>query len=536
MAYLDELLKLQAYTPQTYIDVGLKPGQAYASYYNPYEVSAPQYTTPNAYQVAQSGYRSNEFVYSIIGKRARAIAQAPLWVLDNSGEHPEEQPKHPLVKLLKNANQNITERTFWQISQLYMDIAGFCAWEIEKNRMGQPIKLWPMRPDWCSFMRGQQQPLRTIRYQPYGLPYQDIPFFDEEGKARVLFFSNGEDFDPIYPGIRFFSPTMHALNQIHVDNAMTLFLTDFVKHGAKFAGLLSVAQTIDEDTAEDYRRRWIQAHGGTENWSNPLILGLGTTYSSMQMNFKDMAFPELDARTETRICNAFSISTIVADARAGLDVSSYNNKEQAHKSWHYEWVVPQWKDLGDAISNQMLPLYHEKAELEKFYCEFHTSEVYALVENRTEQVKRATELYKSRVGRLNEAREEVHLDPIEGPEGESFYEAVTVRPTATATINDEGVVDEGGGPQPNIGTEMPAKPGQPIVKPSPEKIAEEKHFRAFAKKRIREGKKNILGAYEFKHHDLDEQRALLLEFGLVPGADEVLEGIRLGLEGLRQKG
>ena len=31
-----------------------------------------------------------------------------------------------------------------------------------------------MRPDWCSFLRGQQKPIRAIRYQPYGLPYLDI--------------------------------------------------------------------------------------------------------------------------------------------------------------------------------------------------------------------------------------------------------------------------------------------------------------------------------------------------------------------------
>ena len=500
MAYLEELLQQQQYNPQTYQSVGLPKGQAYASFYNPYEVSSPQYTVPNAFQVAQMGYRTNEFVYSIIGKRAKAIAQAPLWVFDDTGETPEEQPKHEILKLLKACNQNIPERMFWQITQIYMDIAGFCAWEIEKNMLGDPIKLWPMRPDWCSFMRGQQEPMRAIRYQPYGLPFQDIPIYDTDGTVHVLFFSNGEDFDPIYPGIRFFSPTMHALSQISVDNAMTRFLTDFVVHGAKFAGLLSVAQTIDQTTADDFKKRWRQAHGGVDNWTDPLILGQGTTYSSMQMNFKDMAFGELDARTEARICNTFDISTIVADARAGLDVATFNNKEQAHKSWHYEWVLPQWQDLADAFGNQMLPMYETNPV--DFFCEFHTDDVYALVEDRTAQVTRSTLMYEKRVAKLDEAREEMGLDPIKGKEGDSFYVAATIRDQQLLTAQG----DVTGTPE--------AQPGQKPVTPA-DKLAQEaeaKKFRTFARKRIKEGKPEDIKEYEWKVMPIDKQAELIAEF------------------------
>jgi HK97 family phage portal protein len=521
MPFLEELInqsRLDISQQQTYSarDVGLRNGQAYSSYFPNYEVTSPQFITPSAYNMAQMGYRSNELVYSIISRRARAKAQAHITVKrENGTKTDEDQPLHGLLKLMRKPNPtpNLTERMFWQVKQVTQDIAGFSAWEIEYNNLGEPIGLWYMTPFYCSFLRGQQQPLRAIRYQPYGLEPVDIPMIDEEGRPKILFFSNGEDFDPLYPGIKFWSPTMAAFPEIRVDNSMTFFLNDFMKNGARFSGLISLAQTIDESQAATYRRLWRMQHGGVENWSDPLILGDGAKYEAMQLNFKDMAFPELDARVGARICNAFSIDPIVAGAKAGTDVSTYNNKKQAHTDWHYEWVVPSWKDDEDALTNQMLPAFG--TDPNEYYCEFDISEVYSLREDRDAQVKRATELFKSKVATKNEAREEVDLEPV--ADGDEF--------AADAPAG----FDENGKP-------VPPKPGEnkPEEKPKSQAEidaadAEEKKFRAFAKRRIKEGKLSDLPEYEFKHIEPAKRRDLLIEFGvpMPEDADRVLKALAI---------
>lgn len=491
MSYLDQLLQQQQYLPQIGQQVGLKPGQAYASFYNPIEVSAPSYIQPNPYTMITAGYTSNEFAYSIIQKRALAKSQAVVKLCQYpDGEEVEE---HPLLDLLHNPNPapNMTWQVWEQMKQVTQDIAGFCAFEIEYSNVGDIRALWYMTPYWCSFLRGQQEPLRAIRYQPWGLQPIDIPFKDEAGRPKILFFSDGENFDPRTDRIRFRSPMMAAFPQVEVDNAMTFFLNDFVKHGAKFAGLISVAQTIDQTQADDYRRRWRDQHGGAENWSDPLILGNGATYSSMQMNFRDMAFPEFDARIELRICNAFGISTIVAGARAGLDVSSYNNKAQAQKDWYHDWVIPSWKSDADNIGTQLLPLYFSYPE--NYYIEFDFSDVYALKEDRDAQVKRAVDGYKAKVMKLNEARDEIGLPPVD--DGDDF--AADPPPQPFGNQN-----------------------GNPFGKQEPEEDSEEKQdevkaFRKFAKQRVKEGKSSIIASFEFKYHTIDEQKGLLSEFGIV---------------------
>ena len=494
MSYLEDLLASQQYTQPAGAQIGLKPNQAYASFYNPIDVSAPAYIQPNAYTLAQTGYRSNEFAYSIMQKRAMAKSQAVLKVCDYMTD--EEIDEHPLTVLLHNPNPapNMTWQLLMQMKQITQDIAGFAAFEIEYANDESILALWYMTPYFCSFLRGQQQPLRAIRYQPYGLQPMDIPFKDEQDRVKILFFSDGENFDPLSDRVRFRSPLMAAFPQISVDNAMTFFLTDFVKNGAKFAGMISVAQTIDENQAADYRRRWRVQHGGAENWSDPLILGQGATYSSMQMNFRDMAFPEMDARIESRICNAFSIDPIVANARAGLDVSSYNNKKQAAKDWYYDWVIPSWRSDADAIGTQLLPVFESNPKA--FYCEFDFSDVYALKEDRDAQVKRAVEMYKAKVATLDEARSEVGLDPAE-VDGDKFMS------------EPAPVIQQPGQPKEEI------PPALDVQAQEDAKVDEAKKFRKFAKQRVKEGKSTMIPTYEFKYHDLKEQQDLLTEFGVI---------------------
>ena len=486
MPYLQELIRQTrvAYQQPVGADLGLPRGQAYASYYPTYEVTSPQYQTPNSWSLAQEGYRTNEVIYACIAKRAKAIAQAPLieWFdnLDDDNE-PEEVKRSAVRKLLKNPNEGIGEKMFLQIHEIMKAIAGFCAWEVETNNLGEPIRLWLMNPVYCSFMRGEQKPLRAIRYQPYGMPPQDIPI------ERVII--DGY-FDPLYPQIKFYSPTMNALSQIGVDNKMTDFLSDFVRHGAKFSGLLSVAQTIDDTIAQDYKRRFRDAHGGTQNWSDPLVLGLGAKYESMQMNFRDMAFPELDARMEARICMSYEISPILISAKVGLDRSTYSNYKEAKSAWYDEWVIPEWELTADVIGQKLLSFYYDEEEAKNHYMSFDQRKVRSLREDRTEQVNRAVNMYRARIAKLNEAREEMSLSPVD--EGDDFDQpAPSPFGADQPEEKKEGKKDE--------------KPEEPDAKQVKEEEEEIKNFRAFARRRIKEGKTGDIPLFEFKH--VPEDRA-----------------------------
>ncbi len=380
-----------------------KGGPTIANTWPDYEVLTPQYPNPNPYPLALTTYRKNELVYACVEKRSMAIAEAPARLYDGpiNSKTRTALDDHPARKLLERPNEAMSETDFWIVNEIYTLIAGYSIWEIEFDNAGKPINLWPMRPDWCSTRRGRNRPLEYVRYQPYGLPPQDIPI------ENLLIF---QEFDPIFPMLKGLSKAAIALRTVSVDNAATDFLASFFQRGAIIGGILSTEQNLKDAEAEHIRTRWRQQHGGTENWGDIAVLGNGTKYQSTQMNFKEMDFAVLDGRSEARICQVFGVMPILVSARIGLDRSTYNNYENARKAFYEETVEPRWRWYQTRITHQLLPHYSVPAQ---YTVEFDTSRVSALQENTDALWKRVREFAKLNLITRDESRAYIGKDPVD---------------------------------------------------------------------------------------------------------------------------
>jgi HK97 family phage portal protein len=556
MSYLADLHKQYVLTPPVGVDLGLPQGMAYASQFPLYEVSTPSYTVPNAYASAQAGLRSNEFCYSLINRRDRAISNSTLKLYDRSDPKiPKVVDDHPIMKFLESINDVLTQPLFWAATEQSRCIGGFSAWEIETNRVGEPIKFWYMLPHFCSFLRGPNKMFRAIRYQPYGMPPMDIP------EERIMLFYGPENFDPLYPWLRWLSPSMACFPQLRVDTAMTMFLEDFISHGARVNGLLTVKQTLDDNTANEIRARWMKQHGGTGNWTAPAVLGEGADWKQMQMNFTDMTFPVLDARTETRMCDAFEVPTIVADARAGLDVSSYNNVVESHKNWHYKWVIPTWKMYATQFQKKIFPMFN--IDESKYYLEFDRRDVFELKEDVVKTNTMWINAAKNNLIYRDQFLSFIGQDPVDGKPvyiGEIIRE--NIQAAAPETMGAESTPPEEGTEAgsdvlltPQVSGDKPTglpAPGQKLDKPvannqptvsthshvdeilngprksaefiEEERLSEKKAFTKFSKARIREGKRAEISCYEFKYHT-PEEAALLIAPYEEPTAGEIFDAL-----------
>ena len=583
MAYLNELRQNYVTVQPVGADVGLRKGEAYGSYFPYYEVNTPSYTVPNAYSAAQAGLRSNEFAYSLTIRRMMAISNARLCMYDRKKEGMVKKvTNHEMLEFLGSLNDNLLEPSFWATSEESRCIGGFGAWEIETTRLGKPKKLWYLNPTYSSFMRGDQQYFRCIRYQPYGMQPVDIP------SERILLFFGPDNFDPLYPWLRWLSPTALCFPQLRVDTAMTMFLQDFIQHGARVNGLISVQQTLDDNTSKEIRDRWIKQHGGTGNWTSPAVMGQGAKWEPMQMNFSDMTFPVLDARTETRMCNAFQVPTIVADARAGLEVASYNNQIEAHKSWHRKWVIPTWNIYAQQFQKKLFPMFD--IDEKRYYMAFDTSEVYDLQEDVVKKNTMWLQAAKDNVLTRDQTLHEMGFDPVDN---EAVYVGMTIRqniatpapqtmgPHATPAFEEtqthaddpalaqprlpgaaQTAVPKAGAttqtPMPRAGatTQTPAPISETGTSTEPEHVDkvlhgaeeartakedadkdkkdnEKKAFAKYAKARVREGKRAEIGAFEFKYHTLDEI-TVMSEPYLNPQAADVIDAINRALEVLEK--
>jgi len=467
--------------------------EAYAQFYPTYEVTSPQYQTPSPYPLAQVGYRENELAYACINERAENLAAVKRVLVKRlSGETDEEIKDHPLTLLMREPCPGYLTLAEWlRITETYLLIAGVCYWEIERNNRGEPIALWPMRPDWCSTYRGEGQPLRAIRYQPYGLPPLDIPVAD------VLYL---QYFDPLWPLLKGLSPTAVALRIIGTDTSMTEMVKAFLTNGAFLGGMLKTEQALNDAEATRARVLWQQSHGGAENAGQIAVLGKGIEFKPTQNTFREMVFPEVDARSESRICMTYRVSPLVISAKVGIGVATYNNYAEARKAQAERVTVPEWDWIADNLWQQLLPQFDQ--DYRKYGVEFDLRSVKVLQEESDALHARAREDAKSNLITRDEAREIIGYDPIDdepvfiGSGGAKTQEDQLnppEPPPALAMAQDGKIISPDGEQKPAMDAVEPPEQDGDEAKEEAEK------FKAFAKHRIKEGKYADIPAYEFKH-------------------------------------
>lgn len=511
MGYISELIQTQRQYASQQLDneqfIGLPTGAAYSQYFPTWEVTSPQYITPTAYTLAQLGYRTNEVAYICIDLWMKTISEAPVKVYDKKSG--EEVDDHPFTEFMQTPCPDLSQSDFWNAVIMYLKITGFMGWEKDFSNGGDLISLWPMMPQYCSFKRGERQLLGGIHYQPYtGLPALDIP------RERIVFFAYA---DPLFYGLKPFSPTMVLMDIIGVDNDMTNMIRKFLKNGAFVSGLLKTEQIINEVDAKFARERWHESHGGPQNAGQIAVLGKGLEFMPASNTFREMVFPEVDARNEVRICMAYGVKPILISAKAGLDRSTFSNYEEARKAWYEENVTTEWRFLEDRITRDLLRHFDDDPN---HIVRFDISSIKALQEDRDAAWKRSDEAFKARVVTRDEARKEKGLDPMPDKVlGEELY--MTVMEQTSLAMEDN--LDTA-----NVETKEEVNiKGPGTVKVTEKEKEEEKAFRRFAAKRIKENKPHMIGEFEFKYVSEERQRQLLSEFG-VPDADAlaVIEAIR----------
>lgn len=373
-----------------------------------WEVQSPQYQKPTPYQLAQSGYRSDELVYACIDYRAGGIAEPPARIYTGKKKAKKEVGGVFDAFPKGRPNWEMGEAEFWSATEIYRCIAGAAIWEIETNRMGEPINLWPLNPNYCSFLRGPNAPIRAVRYQYPGLPPIDIP------RERLLIFM---EFDPLYPMLKGLSRSAVALRSINVHTSTTDFLSMFFQRGMMIQGYLKAAQSLNDKEAERAQSRWRAQHGGVRNWAenNVAVLGMGMDYVPTQMDLRAAQFGVVDGRTEAAICMVFALSPLLLGAQVGLDASTLSNYDQAANQFLTRVLKPSWRWYSSELTQQLLPYlgYDNTAET---YAEFDTDDVSAMKEDEDALYKRVTDAVSKNIMYRDEARAKLGLDPVDSNE------------------------------------------------------------------------------------------------------------------------
>lgn len=385
----------------------------------------PVYSDSNYLALARNGYKRNELIYTCVDYRAKSAANTVLQLFTKG----VLMESHPVLSLLAQPNPIQSEYDFWYWTIAMKDLSGAAYWLKERNRAGQVVALWPLRPDLVQPVLDTTRGIRGYQFQ-----LDSIIEFDAN---EVLAFTN---FDPInlFNGV---APAQVASRLVDVDNATTDYLKVFFQNSAMVRGILKLKNKINEPESLRLRERWKMIYGGWANWGEVAVLDSDADYVPMGQSFKEMDFGNIDARAESRICMLFGIPPILIGAKIGLDRSTFSNYSEARLAFWEDTMLPLYRHLAGEF------LLGMRDELQGVTTQFAYENVPVLQNLKIARMAAGQAAWEKGVLTRNEARKMAGFGEVGG--GNVFVDELGAATDATGAadpqkknLNDETGVTE----------------------------------------------------------------------------------------------
>ena len=370
-----------------------------------WSVDKPQYSTVDYQTLAEQGYALNTLVWACIREIATSAAEAPLRVYERTVSGDErELPGHPLRQLIRHPNPYQTEFEFFEDTLTLLNIAGNAYIELERNRSGQVVGLWPIRPDRMAVIAGDDRINGYIYFigdQSVFLPKQDV--------IHIKYPHPYND----YYGM---SPIAAAAHVIDIDNAAVDFVKMFFDNGAVPLGIFKTRRRIDQIEADRIKGRWKERLQG--QWHDIAVIDAEGDYQQVGVDLDQLDLTSLTNMTESRICAAFGVPPVIVGANVGLERSTYSNYSEARRHLWDETLVPIYVRLAQKLDVELRTEF-DGPELGSVYAAFDLSQVRALQEKVDQLWSRAANALRAGGITINMFLSVVGLDRL-GEEGDVF--------------------------------------------------------------------------------------------------------------------
>lgn len=293
-------------------------------------------------------------VWSCIRVRAETLGMLPLIVYERlAGGGRQRATTHPVYQLLHDRpNPELTPFLFKELLGYHLNTWGNAYFEIERNKGGAPIALWPLLPHRTQVKR------MTIAGAKVKVLVTNLP---PSGEQVVL---QPESYLHIpgmgYNGLKGHSPIEHAREAIGLAAAAEEYGARFFLRGGHPTQVLTHGENLTDDGVNRLRQQFDQVHGGLSNAHRMMVL-------EKSMDIKAIGLPQQDAQfIETR---KFQIADIAGFFRVplhlinDLDKATFSNIEQQSLEFVVFHMGPELVRVEQSIAAATL-------EEAAHYCEF----------------------------------------------------------------------------------------------------------------------------------------------------------------------
>ena len=417
MAFWDNLLRKQAQELSTTVPLNMDVGMA-------------SYPDVNYENFANEGYSKNEIVHACIRELATSAAAPRYYVSAPTSDGGATTVERGLLyDLVTKPNPYNDWYAFIEKLITFLMVAGNAYVIKERSRGDSVTALYLLRPDRVTIVAGDygaESYVYTVGNKEYGIEARDMCHLALPNPAGDLY------------GL---SPLQVAARTVNLDLNMTDFAKVYFQNAGVPSGLLKLKKRLSsQEEASIIRSRWRSQFGGVNNFHRVAILDEDAEYQPMSNSPKDMELAGLHNLTESRICAVFGVPPILIGANVGLQRSTFSNYREARLAFHSETLEPMVTRVVRYFNRNLFDEYTGNESLSVDWAEMRS-----VLDDQAATTTRINSLFTGGVLTLNEARESLGYDAVDGgavrriptsvaevAEGQAATGAVTAAPVEQA--------------------------------------------------------------------------------------------------------
>lgn len=299
-------------------------------------------------------YRKHLWVYTVVAKRARAVARLPLPVYRRDELNRPKAGDHPMSQLLNDPNPGLSGFALWMWTSSTFDIYGEAFW-YKLRRKGTVVGLYPLHP---SSMTCDP---KTDRWR-----FDNGTLVLENIKATDLVRFRTYNPDSLDRGMSPLEPLRSTLENEWSARAAT---SSFWAKGARPGFVLEHPAQISAAAQQRLKVQFDDEHSGAQNTGRTLVLEEGMKPHPLTLSAADAQYIDTRKLNREEVCAAYDIPPPVVHI---LDHATFSNITEQMRSMYRDTMAPHLKGFEAALE---IDLRRAEWPSDDVYAEFLMDEV-----------------------------------------------------------------------------------------------------------------------------------------------------------------
>lgn len=350
-------------------------------------------------------------VWAAVNIIAGAVGFLPIHVYRRAGANSGDRTTardHAVYRLINNRpNPYMSAQNFRETLQGHLLLRGNGYADIQYDRGGRPIALWPLRPDRVKVKINNNQQLGyEVR-----LPDNTTATLSPDN----VFHLAGMGFD----GLQGYSVISYAADNIGLGMAAEKNTAAFFANDSSPTGILSTDVELKKETKDRIEKDWEEKHKGLENRHRVAILHSGLKWQAVGISAKDAELVESRKFGVTDVARWFNIPPHML---ADLEKATFSNIEHQGQEF-VAFTLMRWLKKWESEADYKL---FSDAEKKIYFTEFITD---ALLRG---DIKSRYEAYN--IGRnagflcVDDIRQKENMNSLPDGTGKIFLEPLNMVP------------------------------------------------------------------------------------------------------------